>query len=164
MSTLSSLQLKRSPWQTAVIFTLAFWLSASLILDLVIMPGLYASGMMTQAGFATAGYLIFWVFNRVELLCAALALTGVLVLNRTGNVASNQSRNAIILSSILLMVALVFTYLLTPHMSALGLNLNLFEPVAEVPGAMNLLHESYWALEALKLVAGGTLLGLCYRR
>lgn len=164
MSALSNLELKRPAWQTAVILTLAFWLSASLILDLVIMPGLYASGMMTQAGFATAGYLIFWIFNRIELLCAALVMTGVLVLDGTHYLAGKQSRNAILSSFILLTVALIYTYALTPEMSALGLNLNLFEPVAEVPSKMNLLHESYWALEAIKLGVAGWLLRLCYRR
>ncbi|MCL1475149.1 DUF4149 domain-containing protein [Argonema antarcticum] len=163
MSAFSSLEVKRPVWPTVVIFTLAFWLSASLMMDLVIMPGMYASGMMTQAGFATAGYMIFWVFNRIELLCAALVLTGALVLDRTHFTTGNQSRNAIILSSILITIALVCTYFLSPEMSALGLNLNLFEPVAEVPGKMNLLHEGYWALEVLKLVAGGAILSLWYQ-
>jgi len=58
--------------------TLGFWLSGSLILDWVILVCVF--GMMTQAGFATAGYLIFWNFNRIELLSAALVLTGVLVM------------------------------------------------------------------------------------
>lgn len=164
MSAISSVELKRPAWQTIVMFTLAFWLSSSLILDLVIMPGLYASGMMTESGFATAGYVIFWLFNRVELLCAALVLTGALVVGRTHRFAGSNCRKAVVLSTILLGITLVCTYALTPEMSALGLNLNLFEPVAEVPGKMNLLHEGYWAMEVLKLVAGGTILGLCYRQ
>jgi len=164
MATISTLELRKPAWQTAVIFTLTFWLSTSLILDLVIMPGLYASGMMSQAGFATAGYLIFWVFNRIELLCAALVLTGVLVLKRAGNATANQSRNAIILSVLLLTIALVFTYVLTPQMSALGLNLHLFETSAVIPSQMGVLHEGYWVLEVIKLVAGGSLLGCCYRQ
>lgn len=163
MSAISNFELKRPAWQTALIFILAFWLSASLILDLVIMPGMYASGMMTQAGFASTGYVIFWLFNRIELLCAAVVLTGALVLDRTHNLPGNQNRKAIFLSSILLVVALVCTYILTPHMSALGLNLNLFAPVAEVPSTMNALHESYWILEVVKLLVGGTMLNLCYR-
>lgn len=164
MSAFSSVQVKQPAWQTIILFTLAFWLSSSLILDLVIMPGLYASGMMTQTGFATAGYMIFWIFNRIELVCAALVLTGTLALNRTQTQAENRRRPAILLSIILLTVALVCTYTLTPQMSALGLNLNLFEPVAEVPGTMNLLHQSYWMLEVVKLGAGATMLGWCYRQ
>lgn len=164
MSAFSSVQVKQPAWQTIILFTLAFWLSSSLILDLVIMPGLYASGMMTQTGFATAGYLIFWIFNRIELVCAALVLTGTLALNRTQTQAENRRCPAILLSIILLTVALVCTYALTPQMSALGLNLNLFEPVAEVPGTMNLLHQGYWMLEVVKLAAGATMLGWCYRQ
>ena len=164
MSAFSSVELKRPAWQTAVIFTLAFWLSASLILDLVIMPGLYASGMMSQAGFASAGYLIFWFFNRIELLCAALVMTGVLVLDRIHFLAGSKSRTAIFLSFILLTLALVYTYALTPEMSALGLNLNLFDPVTEVPGKMSALHESYWVMEVIKLVTGCGILSLCYRK
>lgn len=163
MSTISSLQLKRPGWQTVVIFTLTFWLSTSLVLDLVIMPGLYASGMMSQSGFATAGYLIFWIFNRIELLCAALVLTGVLVVKRTQNTLVSQSRNAIGLAMILLTIALIFTYILTPQMSALGLNLEVFDPVASVPASMGLLHETYWILEVIKLIAGGTVLSFFYR-
>lgn len=163
MSSISSLQLKRPGWQTVVIFTLTFWLSTSLVFDLVIMPGLYASGMMSQSGFATAGYLIFWIFNRIELLCAALVLTGVLVVKRTQNTLVSQSRNAIGLAMILLTIALIFTYVLTPQMSALGLNLEVFNPVASVPASMGLLHETYWILEVIKLIAGGAVLSLFYR-
>jgi hypothetical protein len=168
MSSISSFELKRPGWQTVVIFTLTFWLSTSLVLDLVIMPGLYASGMMAQAGFATAGYVIFWVFNRIELLCAALVLTGVLVLKRTQNNTQNtlvsQSRNAIVLAMTLLTIALIFTYVLTPEMSALGLNLEVLDPVASVPGSMGLLHQIYWILEVIKLIAGGAVLSLFYRQ
>ncbi|MFB2878766.1 hypothetical protein [Floridanema aerugineum] len=164
MSTISSLQLKRPGWQTVVIFTLTFWLSTSLVLDLVIMPGLYASGMMSQSGFATAGYLIFWIFNRIELLCAALVLTGVLVVKRTQNTLVSQSRNAIGLAMILLTIALIFTYVLTPNMSALGLNIEVLDPVNAVPAGMGLLHQAYWILEVVKLIVGGAILSLFYRQ
>ena len=163
MFTASSVQLKQPAWQTIVVICLAFWLSSSLMLDLVIMPGLYASGMMAGSGFATAGYLIFWIFNRIELLCAALVLTGTLALAHTQSTTEKSHRNAIILSIILMLVALVYTYGLTPQMSALGLNLNLFEPAVEVPGTMNVLHSGYWVLEMLKLVAGGAVIRWCYR-
>lgn len=164
MAAISSSLLKQPAWQRIILFTLAFWLSSSLILDLVIMPSLYTSGMMSQAGFATAGYVIFWIFNRIELLCAALVLTGTLAISRTENPDDNSRRNAIILSTILLVVALVCTYALTPQMSALGMNLNLFEPAVEVPSTMNQLHQGYWVLEVLKLVAGGTMLRWCFKQ
>ncbi|NJN06560.1 MAG: DUF4149 domain-containing protein [Richelia sp. RM2_1_2] len=149
----SSLEFKRPAWQNIVIITLGFWLSASLLLDWVIMPSLYVSGMMTQSSFATAGYTIFWNFNRVELLCAGLILTGVLALNKN---QFNWQRNGIILATVMLAIALVDTYLLTPQMSAIGLQLNLFQ-VPEIPANMNLMHGAYWFIEAVKLAVGGTL-------
>ncbi|WP_250124334.1 hypothetical protein [Chroococcidiopsis sp. CCMEE 29] len=161
--TAASTQLKRPLWQTLVMLTLGFWLSGSLILEWVIMPSLYLSGMMTQAGFATAGYLIFWNFNRIELLSAAVVLTGVLVLVSTNFAATNWRRGAVVLSLLLLAVSLIDTYFLTPQMCATGLQLNLFESVAEIPATMNQLHAGYWLLEAVKLVAGGTLIGWCWQ-
>lgn len=157
MTAASSLQLKRSHWLTIVMLTLGFWLSSSLFLDWVIIPSLYVSGMMTQSGFAAAGYLLFWNFNRIELLSAALVLTGVLVLDRT-------QRGAIVLSLLLLAISLVDTYFLTPQMCAAGLQLNLFESATQMPVTMSQLHAGYWVLEAIKLVAGSTLLGWCFRQ
>lgn len=150
-------------WQAIVMVALIFWISGSLILDFVIMPSLYVSGMTSSSGFATAGNLMFWGFNRIELICAASAATGLMVLSNLAGGSSKRSRTAILLSLILLAIALIDTYALTPQMSALGIQLNLFEPAAEVPSAMNLLHQSYFGLEMLKLAIGGTLLGWCYR-
>ncbi|HLO51835.1 MAG TPA: hypothetical protein VK211_25720 [Kamptonema sp.] len=160
----SRVELSKPRWQTIVIFTLAFWLSGSLILDLVIMPSLYVSGMINVSGFATAGNIMFSAFNRVELLCAALGMTGIMVLSNSPTDSAKGSRTAILLSFILLAIALLDTYALTPQMSALGVHLNLFEPIAEVPSNMNLLHESYFGLEIIKLGAGAMLLGWCYRQ
>lgn len=127
----SSLQLKRSLWLTIVMVTLGFWLSGSLVLDWVIIPSLYVSGMMTQSGFVTAGYLIFWNFNRIELLSAALVLTGILVLKRT-QATNNWHHGAVILSLLLLAVSLVDTYFLTPQMCAAGLQWNIRRCIIEV--------------------------------
>ncbi len=164
MTAISGVELKRPAWQTIVIFTLAFWLSSSLVLDLVIMPSLYATGMMTQAGFATAGYSIFWIFNRIELLCAALVLTGLLANTSTQTNISHKGRLSIILSALLVAIAIIYTYILAPEMSALGLHLNLFDSAPVTPAAMTQMHEAYWVLETLKLVIGGTLLSWCYRQ
>lgn len=150
-------------WQTIALFSLGFWLSGCLLLDVVIMPSMYAAGMMTQPDFASAGYTIFGIFNRIELLCAALVLTGLLTLVKLHKVNGKWTIPAIILSILLLAVALIDTYGLTPQMSALGMQLNWFDPVAEVPAAMNQMHEGYWALEVLKLVGGGILLSWFYR-
>jgi hypothetical protein len=152
----------RPRWQAIVMVALIFWLSGSLIIDLVIMPSLYVSGMMTSPEFATAGNLMFWGFNRVELICAALAVTGLMVLSNLSSGLGKQSHTAIILSLVLLAIALIDTYALTPQMSALGMQLNLFD-VAEVPTGMNLLHKGYFALEAVKLAVGGALLSWCYQ-
>ncbi|MDF5731425.1 MAG: DUF4149 domain-containing protein [Rhizonema sp. PD38] len=160
MNAISNVEFKRPIWQSVAMLTLGFWLSASLILDWVVMPSLYVSGMMTQASFATAGYTIFWNFNRIELLTAGLALTAVLALSKT---QSNWRPNVVVLSVLLVAVCLIDTYLLTPQMSALGLQLNLFQTI-ETPENMNLLHGSYWVLEVIKLIVGGTLFNWCWKQ
>ncbi|MGB3642033.1 MAG: hypothetical protein WBA39_31320 [Rivularia sp. (in: cyanobacteria)] len=157
----SGVEFKRPVWQNVVILTLGFWLSASLILDWVIMPSLYVSGMMTQSSFASAGYTIFWNFNRIELLCAGLVLTSILALSKS---EFNWQRSGIILASVLLAIAFADTYLLTPQMSAIGLQLNWFEAVAETPANMNLLHGGYWLFEVAKIAVGGTLFTWCWKQ
>ncbi|MBK1989293.1 DUF4149 domain-containing protein [Sphaerospermopsis aphanizomenoides BCCUSP55] len=160
MNAISNLEFKRSTWQTAMMLTLGFWLSSTLVLDWVIMPTLYVSGMMNEANFTTAGYAIFWNFNRLELLSAAVVLTAVLAM---GKAKSNWSLGCIFLSSLLLTIALLDTYFLTPQMCAVGSDLSLFATAGLVPDTMNLLHGSYFFLEVLKLVAGGMLLNRCWR-
>lgn len=164
MMAMPQVALNRHKWQTIVIFTLGFWLSACLILDFAIIPSLYAAGMMAEPSFAAAGYTIFWIFNRLELVCAALAMTGVLVLWNTHQVLGNHVRKAIILSTLLLILTLVDTYILTPYMSGLGIQLNLFERAVEVAGGMNQMHAVYLGLEIIKIAAAGWLLNLCYRQ
>jgi len=163
ITTTSRVESIKPRWQAIVMVALIFWLSGSLIIDLVIMPSLYVSGMMTSPEFAAAGNLMFWGFNRVELVCAALIATGLMVLNNLSSGFGKQSRTAIILSLVLLAIVLIDTYALTPQMSALGMQLNLFDSTVEIPTGMNLLHQGYFALEAVKLAVGGTLLGWCYQ-
>ena len=163
MAAVSGIEPKRFPWQTIVTFTLALWLGSSLVLDLIIMPGLYVSGMMTQSGFAAAGYTIFGSFNHIELFCAASVLTGILVMGKTPDSTGKRHRTAVSLALVLLAVVLMLTYGLTPQMSALGLNLNWLEPSATLPAGMNQLHEGYFGLEIMKLAAVGMLLAFCRR-
>ena len=144
--TTSRVESIRPRWQAIVMVALIFWLSGSLIIDLVIMPSLYVSGMTTSPDFAAAGNLMFCAFNRVELICAALAATGLMVLSNLSTGFGKQSRTAIILSLVLLAIALIDTYALTPQMSALGMQLNLFDSTVEVPTGMNLLHQGYFVL------------------
>lgn len=153
----------RINWQTLIMFALGFWLSSSLLLDFAIVPGLATTGMMAQAGFASAGYVIFGIFNHIELLCAALVLTSFLVLCRHHHFSNRQQRWAIGLSVILLAIAIIYTYILTPQMSSLGLQLNWFEPTTSVQTAMIEMHGGYWGLEVLKAIACATLLRWCYR-
>ncbi|MEY3256469.1 hypothetical protein FLX35_00200 [Cylindrospermopsis raciborskii LB2897] len=159
MNNISNLQFKRSGWQTTVIFTLGFWLSSSMVLDGLIMPSLYITGMMKEANFTMAGYTIFWNFNRVELVAAAVVLTAILAM---GKAKSKWNLSCICWSCLLLMVALLDTYLLTPQMSALGSNLSLVVTAGTVPETMNLLHGGYFTLEVIKLVGAGWLFNRCW--
>ena len=159
MNSISNIEFKRSTWQTAIMLTLGFWLSASLCLDWVIMPSLYFAGMMNEANFSTAGYAVFWTFNRLELLSAAVVLTAVLAISKT---KSNWRLGSIALSGLLLTVALLDTYFLTPQMCAIGSNFSLLAS-HPVSATMNLLHSGYFLLEALKVLAGGILLNWYWR-
>ena len=172
MNITSRFEYKRPVWKNVVIFTLGFWLSASLLLDWVIMPSLYISGMMKQASFASAGYLVFWNFNRIELLSAAVVLTGLLVVNKTQADALKSIDNkplkwlqkgALVCGFILLGISLANTYLLSPQMSATGIQLRLFADTSEIPVGMNFLHGVYWSFEGVKLFVGSFLFGWCWK-
>ncbi len=170
MITTSKLSLRQFNWDALVLLIVTFWLSSSALLDFLLMPMMYEAGMMKGPEFATAGYSIFGLFNRIELLCAAAILTGLLALRQRRNqfdvVASgSQSRWALVISGSLLAIALTYTYILTPHMSALGLDLSgsLAVQAQPMPQAMSYMHALYWGLEAVKLVAAGWLVQLCYR-
>ncbi|NEP55262.1 MAG: hypothetical protein F6K65_43370 [Moorea sp. SIO3C2] len=145
---------------------LAIWMSCSAVLDLVIMPTLYGAGMMKQSGFAAAGYSMFWMFNRIELVFAALVLTGVLALYSLLQPMGRVGKWAIALAVFLLAIPLIYTYALTPTMSALGLEFIPFDLSTlhhTIPVAMNHLHRDYFGLEALKFGLAGALFILCYR-
>lgn len=155
-------------WLPWVMAAGAFWLSSSLLLDLVIMPVMYTSGMMAEPGFAPAGYSLFWTFNRLELVCAAVILTGVLALRQPPSefdvlTHGSRSRWALGIGLLLLTSTLVCTYGLTPEMGALGASLDIFAETPATPVAMDWLHGAYWSLEALKLAGLGLLTVLCYR-
>ena len=164
----SKLSSKQFSWDILVLLVVTFWLSSSALLDFLLMPMMYEAGMMAAPNFATAGYSIFWLFNRVELLCAAAILSGLLALRQRRSqfdviASGSQSRWALALSGLLFAIALAYTYVLTPHMSALGMDLSLSGEAAPMPQAMGYLHALYWGLEAVKLLAAGWLVKLCYR-
>jgi len=158
----TTLRGRQISYTVVVMFALGFWLSASLLLDSVIIPSLSMGGMMTPDSFPIAGYMLFSVFNRLELFCAALILTGFLILHRNNYLIGRQQPLAVGLSILLLGIALIYTYVFTPQMSALGLNLNLFDSIPPMSTAMISLHGGYWALEIVKFFAGATLLRWCY--
>jgi hypothetical protein len=159
MNVLSYQKHHSSQWSIVVFLTLCFWLSASLVLDLVIMPSLMSAGMMSQSGFASAGYSMFGLFNHIELLCGGLVLTGVLILNKDNQLlGKKQQQWSILLSSVLLGSAMICSYVLTPEMSGWGLSLNWFESEPLMSAEMMELHTGYWGLELLKFCLGGILL------
>ncbi|MEO0541080.1 MAG: hypothetical protein AAFZ80_09485 [Cyanobacteria bacterium P01_A01_bin.105] len=170
MTRLSSLSTQQFRWGSLVLFVATFWFSVSVFLDLLLMPMMYESGMMAQTGFASAGYSLFWMFNRLEMLCAALILTALLGLHQRIRdrmhaviVSGSRSRWALAMGGALLGLTLVYTYLLTPEMGALGLSLTTATDAATIPPAMGWMHGLYWSLEVLKLGAIAGLLKLCYR-
>jgi hypothetical protein len=168
MNTLSNPTPKAMNWVGVVLLALMFWFSSSLLMDFVIMPGLFVSGMMSQPDFGSAGYALFWVFNRVEIVCGALVLTGLLISRHFRSeddviVSGLRSRWAMELAVGLLAISLMFTYWLSPAMGALGASVDAFQPSAAVPSGMNQLHGLYWALEAFKLLGCGVLLKLYFQ-
>jgi hypothetical protein len=146
---------KHLQWPRIAQLTLLAWLIGSFIMDGMMMPSLYVSGMLTQPGFACSGYLMFGLFNHVELICAAIVLTGLLV-QRQGQ-ASQRDSFAWLIGLGLLGITLLLTYALAPAMSGFSLNLQLFD-APNMPAAMTSLHLSYWLLEVTKFVAGIVLL------
>jgi hypothetical protein len=151
-------------WRSSLLLTLAFWLSGSLLLDGLVMPTMYAAGMMVAPGFASAGYSLFWLFNRVELVCAAVILTDVLLLRYLRHPWHRPGQFTLWAPMLLLAIALLDTYAFTPVMSSLGLSLNWFVPTAEPPALMNQLHLGYWLLEIAKLSLSGLLLWVYSRK
>ena len=162
MNTLTKQPVESLNWPMIVVLTLSFWLSASLVIDLVVIPGLFASGMMQEAGFLVAGYFIFGVFNHLELLCAALILSGFLFFYRSHHFSATKEGWAIFLAVLLLAIALTDTYGLTPALSSFGFEMNLFNGNPTMPSGMMTMHGFYWSLELLKLLLGATLLRWCY--
>jgi hypothetical protein len=163
MNTLSPRSTRQINWSTAIMFVLGFWLSASVVFDFLVIPGLLTSGMMNESGFASASYLIFETFNHVELLCGAIVLAGCLVFRYGDRVMTAISQNSVFLAGILLIIALVYTYFLTPQMSSMGLSLNLFDGTELAINSMTTMHVVYWSLEVVKLIVATLLLRGFYR-
>lgn len=157
----------RSQWLPWLLAIAGFWLSCDMVIDFLVMPVMQVSGMTSQVDFASAGYLLFWSFNRIELLCAAVILTGVLaVRHRAGEfevcVSGSRCRWALVIGLCLLGLTLIDTYLLTPEMGALAISLDYLNGGRAIAPAMNSMHFFYWFAEALKIAGLGILARLCY--
>jgi Domain of unknown function (DUF4149) len=167
-------------WLTVAAAVVGFWLSASLLLDFVIMPSMYMSGMMTSSGFGIVGYTLFSVFNRMELVCGAATLCAGLWLWQSTMLNKKQKIEVGISSAILLAIAICYTFVLTPQMGGLSVDLHMIDglslanggledlqmhsTIPQVPAGMNQMHVIYWGLEALKITLMATVLGLAYRQ
>ena len=162
---LSQSNIFRTVWTPWVLVIAGFWLSSNLVLDFLVMPVMYVSGMAANTSFAAAGYSLFWAFNRVELLCAAALLTGVLALRHQPQEfevcrSGGRCRWALALSIALLGLIVIDTYILTPEMSAMAFSLEGAAQAALTP-VMAGLHSLYWLLEVGKLVCLSSLGWLC---
>jgi hypothetical protein len=163
MNSISPRASKQINWSTIVMLALGFWLSGSLVFDCLLVPGMLTSGMMKESGFASAGYIIFGTFNHLELICAAIVLAGCLVYRFGDRFTSNMTNKSVLTASILLVIALAYTYILTPQMSGMGLSLDMFESGENVSNSMATMHIIYWSLEIIKLIAATVLLRGFYR-
>lgn len=165
MNLVTNGRLKSINWSSIIMYVLGFWLSASIMLDFIVLPSLFAAGIMSSSDFASAGHLIFSIFNRIELFSAASILTCLLVIRSSNFIPHSQVKTesiSLILSGLLLAIALIYTYFLTPQMSAMGMQLNLFEASYALPDAMVSMHGIYWILEVTKLVIGTIVLRWSY--
>ncbi|MEM8640280.1 MAG: hypothetical protein AAGG51_15895 [Cyanobacteria bacterium P01_G01_bin.54] len=146
----------------AIAATLGFWLSASLILDGVVMPCLYGNGMIVQSGFAAAGYTLFEVFNHIELVLAASILVILTGLRQTAVGDRAPTQTMLGLAAGLLAIALLYAYWLTPQLSGWGLILEgTLGNRPAMPEPMLLEQVLYWGLETLKFFGGVWLLNQC---
>jgi hypothetical protein len=141
----------KTRWYNIAIGCIAFWISASLLLDLIVMPTLWATGMMESSGFASAGYSIFWLFNRVELVCAATILSSIWAIKNLDSSNVYARKEMFAAAVMLFAIAVFYTFFLTPYMSGLGINLDLFDNAKSIPADMNRMHSIYWVLETSKL-------------
>jgi hypothetical protein len=162
MNIISKIKNKELNWNAIILCALGFWLSGSILLDFVLIPSLSVSGMMNAGGFATAGYLVFGVFNRIEIICAALVLTVSLVFYFRHQLPEKKQTLFLVFANLLLLIALAYTYVFIPEMSGWGLSLNQFSATTEMPSEMISWHEGYWFLEGVKYLLVINLFRWCY--
>jgi hypothetical protein len=175
-----SIPKKRQSWLIALAAILGFWLSATLLLDFMIMPSMYFSGMMSTPNFGAAGYTLFSLFNRLELICGGIALSAGLWFLASPQYDERQKIEVGFSAVMLLAIALCYTFILTPQMGGLSVELHAIDSLgamnggledlqmhstlSSVPAGMNQMHVVYWMLEAMKLTALAALLSFAYRQ
>ena len=113
--------------------------------------------------FLVLDFSFFGVFNHLEIVCGALVLTGVLTLKNKGFLSSDKEFYHLLWSGLLLFIALAYTYIFIPHLTASGLLFNQYSSQTTMPSAMIIWHGIYWLLEITKLLLAGTLLRWHYR-
>jgi hypothetical protein len=163
MSTIFSTTRKEINWSAIILFSLGFWLSGSLVLDFILIPSLSFSGMMSGSDFASAGFLIFGIFNHIEIICASLILTGILIFYSQGYLSEERKFINVVFASLLLLIALAYTYIFTPNLTAWGLLVNQYIGEAGMPSTMMFWQGGYWLLEIIKFAIAVTLLRWHYR-
>jgi hypothetical protein len=143
-------------------FVLAVWLGGSALLDFVVMPTLYFTGMMQSASFASMGESLFLTFNSLEIILGAIVVAAVLAHRHEPDVEAHQSLGGLGLPIVMLLVAILYRYILTPQMAGMGIQLDwMSDPT--MPVGMMMMHGGYWLLESVKLLAGVVLLNRCFR-
>ncbi|MFM1841647.1 MAG: hypothetical protein RLZZ490_378 [Cyanobacteriota bacterium] len=163
MNRTARLSIAAIDWPLFVMGTLGLWLSSSLVVDLLVVPSLSAAGMMSQPSFINAGHLLFSIFNHLEMLFASIVLSGCFYLQQQGFFQNTSQRLSGIFAVLLLAIALIYTYGLTPAITNLGFEMTCFNGTGEMPPTMMPLHWAYWGLELVKLTLGVTLLRWCYQ-
>ena len=162
MTTFVSRPYRRAQWQSICLIALGLWLSASLVFDFLVVPSLFESGMMESSDFASFSYIIFGNFNHLELLGAGIILGSTLAVNYRQNLSRIKLDSSVVISAVLMAIALLYTYFLTPQMSALGMNLNQFGTQELAGNPLLGIHLIYWLLELSKLALGTFLLNKIY--
>ena len=149
-----------STWHRVVPIVLIFWLSASLVLDFLVMPVLYTSGMMAESHFVLAGQALFGAFNRMEMVLAALVCVGFWVKQEMPISERESPFRNLPIAFLLLGIALLCTYFVTPTMSGLGF---IEESTGIVPEQMTTMHSVYWMIESVKLAGIAVLFSRDFR-
>jgi len=156
----SPLHWQDSTWHRMLPIVLLFWISASLVLDLLVMPVLYTSGMMAESNFVLAGQALFGAFNRVELVLGAIVCVGFWTKQQMPQTERESLFRNIPIALLVFGIAALYTYAVTPAMSGLGFAQ---EATGIVPAQMDSMHMAYWGLESIKLSALSVLFSRDFR-